>query len=444
MGVNLVLAVFNLLPAYPLDGGRIVRAGLTMLAGETRANQVTAGLGWVWGALIIALGVFLGDFIMVFVGVVVLFTSSLLPQSLQAPINLGLAFVFDRGAYHIQRGDYAQGIAHYTRVLERNPHQIKALQNRGHALMLQQCPDAALADFERMVALAPDNSHAYLNRGWAYSELRDYQRAYADFEQALQLQPNFSLAMVNRGLMHMRMGDMARAEADFRQGIALNPQEGLAYNNLACLLLVQGDPAQALEYCNQAFQYASQGMPHLYDTRAQAYHMLGQHVLAIADINQAIELRPDYAGHYFVRGSAYAALGEHSRALAECDETVRCGLDVALVEQDLHACVGFNPAWAHAYYSRMLELRPDDALAYRGRGDVHRLMGEMPKAIADYDQALLLDPDLAEAYLGRGHAYSQCFALMQAVSDFEQVGAHTTLPGPRHEAATMLHTLGVV
>lgn len=55
-GLNLVLAIFNLLPAFPLDGGRILRAILWMRDGDhdraTRlATRVGAGLGFGLAAL---------------------------------------------------------------------------------------------------------------------------------------------------------------------------------------------------------------------------------------------------------------------------------------------------------------------------------------------------------------------------------------------------------
>ncbi|GAA4576419.1 site-2 protease family protein [Micromonospora coerulea] len=56
-GINILLAIFNVLPAAPLDGGRLLRAAVWKATGDrTRASVVAARAGWVLGALLIGLG----------------------------------------------------------------------------------------------------------------------------------------------------------------------------------------------------------------------------------------------------------------------------------------------------------------------------------------------------------------------------------------------------
>ena len=56
--LNGLLAVFNMVPAFPLDGGRVLRAGLWAARGNLRwATRVSSGIGTFFGTVLVVLGV---------------------------------------------------------------------------------------------------------------------------------------------------------------------------------------------------------------------------------------------------------------------------------------------------------------------------------------------------------------------------------------------------
>ena len=57
--INIVLAVFNMIPAFPLDGGRVLRAALWHWGGNIRsATRISSTVGSMFGLFLVALGVF--------------------------------------------------------------------------------------------------------------------------------------------------------------------------------------------------------------------------------------------------------------------------------------------------------------------------------------------------------------------------------------------------
>jgi Zn-dependent protease/predicted transcriptional regulator len=66
MQVNILLLLFNLIPAFPMDGGRVLRAALASRIGMTRATKIAAGFGQAFAVLLAVYG-FSRSFILVLI-----------------------------------------------------------------------------------------------------------------------------------------------------------------------------------------------------------------------------------------------------------------------------------------------------------------------------------------------------------------------------------------
>ena len=65
--INIAMALFNLLPAFPLDGGRIYRDLIATVASRAAAAKIIAGLGVVVGLWAAIMG-FRIDLVLMLIG----------------------------------------------------------------------------------------------------------------------------------------------------------------------------------------------------------------------------------------------------------------------------------------------------------------------------------------------------------------------------------------
>lgn len=69
---NLLLAIFNLIPAFPMDGGRVLRAGIALFRNRLIATRVAVSIGYVFAVVLTAFGLWAGDYLTPLVSIFIL------------------------------------------------------------------------------------------------------------------------------------------------------------------------------------------------------------------------------------------------------------------------------------------------------------------------------------------------------------------------------------
>jgi Zn-dependent protease/predicted transcriptional regulator len=165
MVVNIWLAIFNLIPAFPMDGGRVFRALLSFKLGHVRATQIAASVGQVLGICFIFFGFFYNPFL-TFIGIFIYLgagsesvytqTKSMLQGFTVKDVVMHEVPVIDKNAsleeavYQLlnsQNKNFVVTDAGKPVGTLNRDQIIKALQERNDNILVDQIKDDALAYF---------------------------------------------------------------------------------------------------------------------------------------------------------------------------------------------------------------------------------------------------------------------------------------------------------
>jgi len=310
-------------------------------------------------------------------------------------------YYFSRAQLYVEIGDLDKAIKDYTIVTSLDAQNAGAYLERGHAYNQIGENKKAIADYSESIRLDPENDLAYTNRGYTYYTLGDNEKALGDFliafkinpsqinwwcdnlpcwNAAVQLYPNAPSYLIGRGNVYIRIGDYENALADYKKAIQINPEE--AYKVCSTI------------YCWNAAVDLFPTDSMVYYKRGEYYKGLGMFDKAISDFAQAAQLNPNDYGIFMQLGDVYNTLGDTDNAILNYTEAVRNGLTTCTSE----LC-----------WTIFIQLYPNSALGYMGRGDFYRISGEYSKAIDDYKKALQVEPNNNSArslYIYLGDMYN--------------------------------------
>jgi Zn-dependent protease len=124
MVINITMVLFNMIPAFPMDGGRVLRALLAMRLGRVKATRVAALLGQAVSVAFVLYGLYTQQFMLALIGFFVFNTARQEDQMVRTDSVLAKFVAKDvvRGQYtRLNASDWMQTpIDLYVRGVEKN------------------------------------------------------------------------------------------------------------------------------------------------------------------------------------------------------------------------------------------------------------------------------------------------------------------------------------
>jgi Tfp pilus assembly protein PilF len=147
--------------------------------------------------------------------------------------------------------------------------------------------------------------------------------AKAEFESLLNRYPNEADLQLFLGMALLRLRDPRAAEAAVRRAIALNPQHVDARTFLAWIELeVRGDVDAAISEYQKIIELHPE-LPDAYSNLAVAQKRKGELDRAVANLNRALERKPDFASALTTRGGILAEQDKWAEARRDFEAALK-------------------------------------------------------------------------------------------------------------------------
>lgn len=307
-------------------------------------------------------------------------------KALEATEPMSASAFVDRGNIRLDRAQFADAIADFTKAHDLDPKDAWALADRALAeadfnQFVEAAADAAAAD-----KLDPGNPVAARARAEVASRRGDDKGAIRELTLSLQREPDNGYSLFGRARLNSRLANFAAAETDLNRLLSLHPdhlEARLARANLF--------RAQNLEARTVAEADAITALPVQSDfsiaATAQIYVAVGQDAKALALLDRAIAAKP--SALLYMNRTSIRPRADRAARIADYESGLRLAPDDE------------GTVWAHASFmlddekftaavTDATKLIAKDATEpqYRTlRGIAYARLGQVAAARADFDAA---------------------------------------------------------
>ena len=239
-----------------------------------------------------------------------------------------------KGRMLLGREKWDEAIESFTRVIEQDPNDFQAYNNRGFAYQGKGEYDHAIKDYDKVIELEPNNATVYYHRGAAYQGKGKYDRAIKDYDKAIKLKLNNAEVYTNRGTTYQEKGEFDRAIEDYDKAIKLDPRHKKTYYNRGFVYQKKKKYDLAIKDYDKAIKLDPKNAT-IYTNCGDTYVAKKDFKQAIENYNKAIDLNPRHAAAYNGRGNAYKGRRKFEQAIEDYKKVLEIEPDNETIKNDL-------------------------------------------------------------------------------------------------------------
>jgi len=203
--------------------------------------------------------------------------------------------------------------------------------------------------------------------------------------------------------------------------LAKNSNSWLGYNDLGTALVQMGRIDEAIAQLQKAVEI-NPNYVEAHNNLGDALLQKGQVDEAMGQYQKALEIDPNFADAHNNLGIVLLKKGQVDEAMAQYQKALEIKPNNASAHYNLGNVLLQKGQVDEAIiqYQRALEIKPTDAEAHYNLGNALFKKGRMDEAIAQYQKALEIDPNFAEVYYNLGNVLLQKGQVDDAIAQFQK------------------------
>lgn len=283
-----------------------------------------------------------------------------------------------RGIILTQRNQYEQAMIAYERTLLLEPGDSLTLAYRCQVYNKLEQYQAAINSCNEALAGNGDwgdmsKTFAISNRAEARYQLKQLEASVRDYDELLAIEANDAIAWARQGIILEKLSRPTEALTSYDRAIAINPKYSFAQVGRCTVLnkLEQYKDAEAA--CGEAIKgdgiWQIRGAAQAWNELGEAQAGQSQHEKALASLQRAVGMKPNYAEAWSNRSVTLWHLQKYDEAL-----------------QSTQKALTLNPNYAQAWFNRATILTKKQ---------------QYIPALLAYDRALRFEPNNHEIWTSR-------------------------------------------